>query len=349
MAPTPVVVNSAKLSDLVFNAFRKAGLAEQEARIATDIVIMTDLRGIDSHGVARLYNSYIKGLREGRINRAPNIQVISNAPSTAIVDGDQGLGFIVGYRAMEEAIRRAGQTGSGFVSVRNSTHFGAGGNYAMQALKHDMIGISMTKGGRDMVVPGARGRSDHINVIAIAVPTGLDAPFVLDMATTVVAFGKIEIAMREGKSLPAGWAIDKDGQPITDPTKLREEGSGLLPLGGSPVTGAFKGWGLALAVDILTGVLSGAPSTNQMAGTHFFGALRIDGFRPAADFKKSMAEMVKGYHDLPRAAGVERILVPGEIEAEIEKRRRAEGIPLNPAVVATLKEMAQALGIEYDL
>ena len=349
MAPTPVIVNPAKLTDLVFRAFRKVGLSEEDARIATDIVIITDLRGIDSHGVARLWMSYVRGLREGRINPKPNIQVISHAPATAIVDGDQGLGFIVGHRAMEEAIRRAAQTGAGFVSVRNSTHFGAGGNYAMQALKHDMIGISMTQGGKDIVVPGSHGRGEYINVIAIAVPTGLDAPFVLDMATGVVAFGKIEIASREGKTLPVGWAVDKDGQPVTDPKKFREAGGGLLPLGGSPALGAYKGWGLAIAVDVLTGVLSAAPPTNQMAGTHFFGALRIDSFRPAAEFKKSMAEMVQGYHELPKAPGVERIFIPGEPEAEIEKRRRAEGIPLNPSVADSLKEMAQALGIEYSL
>jgi len=349
MAPANVIVSPAKLSDLVFKAFRKVGLGEEDARIATDIVIITDLRGIDSHGVARLWGSYLRGLREGRTNPKPNIQVISHAPATAIVDGDQGLGFVVGYRAMEEAIRRAAQTGAGFVSVRNSTHFGAGGNYAMQALTHDMIGISMTKGGKGMVAPGARGRGSNINVIGIAVPTGLEAPFVLDMATTVVAAGKVEIALREGKTMPVGWVVDKDGQPVTDPKKFGEEGTGILPLGGSPALGAFKGWGLAVAVDILTGVLSGAPANNQMAGTHFFGALPIDGFRPAAEFKKSMAESIEGYHNLPKAPGVERIPVPGEIEAEVEKRRRSEGIPLNPSVAASLKEMAQALGIEYDL
>ncbi len=349
MAPTPVVVSPAKLDALVFNAFRKVGLSDADARIATDIVIITDLRGIDSHGVARLWNSYIKGLRDGRINRTPNIQVISHAPATAIIDGDRGLGFLVGHQAMEEAIRRAEQHGAGFVSVRNSTHFGAGGNYSMQALKHDMIGISMTKGGKDIVPPGGRGRSAYINVFSVAVPTGLDAPFVLDMATGVVAAGKVEIAQREGKSLPVGWAIDGDGQPLTDPKKFRDEGVGLLPLGGSPFTGGYKGWGLTVLVDILTGVLSGTPATTQMAGTHFFGALRIDGFRPTAEFKKSMAEAIKAYHELPRAPGVERIMVAGEPEAEIEKRRRAEGIPLNPAVVASLKEMAQSLGIEYDL
>ena len=349
MATTPVIVDSTKLTDLVFRAFRKVGLNDEDARIAADIVVITDLRGIDSHGVARLYAAYVRGLREGRINAKPNIQVTSHAPATAIVDGDRGLGFIVGYRAMEEAMRRAAQTGAGFVSVRNSTHFGAGGNYSMMALKQDMIGISMTKGGKDIVPPGGRGRGAYINVISIAVPTGLDAPFVLDMATGVVAAGKVEIAQREGKPLPAGWAIDKDGQPLTDPKRFREEGAGLLPLGGSPLTGAYKGWGLTVAVDILTGVLSGTPATTQMAGTHFFGALRVDGFRPAAEFKKSMAEAIRAYHELPKAPGVERILVAGEPEAEIEKRRRAEGIPLNPSVAASLKEMAQALGIEYNL
>jgi L-2-hydroxycarboxylate dehydrogenase (NAD+) len=341
--------DSAKLTDFVARAFRKVGVPDVDARIAANMVVATDLRGIDSHGLPRLAQMYIKGLREGRINPNPNTSILSHAPSTAIMDGDRGLGFVVGYRAMMETMRMADSIGSGFVAVRNSTHFGAGGNYAMMALQRDMIGISMTKGAKGMLVPGSIGRGANINVISMAFPAKEEAPFVLDMATSVVAAGKIEIARREGKSMPEGWAVNREGKPITDPRQYFAEGSALLPLGGVPQTGSYKGFGLAVAVDILCGVLSGSMAGAQIAGNHFFGALRINGFMPTDDFKKAMDETTRAYRALPRAPGVDRIYLPGEIESEIEKRRRIEGIPLHPTVVASLQDMARELGIEYDL
>jgi L-2-hydroxycarboxylate dehydrogenase (NAD+) len=211
-----------------------------------------------------------------------------------------------------------------------------------------MIGVSMTIGGKGMVAPGSVGQEVTINVLSIAVPSDKESPFVLDMATTVVAAGKIEIAMREGKTLPEGWAVDKKGKPITDPKKFYEEGA-LLPMGGSPQTGSYKGFGLAVAVDILCRILSGALPDTQMAGCHFFGALKIDGFMPVADFKKAMDGMIQHYRSLPRAQGVDRIYVSGEVEQEIERKRKSEGIPLHPAVIKSLKELAGELGVEYNL
>jgi LDH2 family malate/lactate/ureidoglycolate dehydrogenase len=250
---------------------------------------------------------------------------------------------------MTEAMRRAEETGSGFVTVRNSSHFGAGGNYAMMALPGDMIGISMTVGGMGMVVPGSVGQGATINVLSVAAPSNQEAPFVLDMATTVVAAGKIEIAAREGKSLPEGWAVDKQGQPITDPRKFYQEGGALLPMGGTPQTGSYKGFGLAVAVDILCRILSGALPDQQYGGSHFFGALRIDGFMPVDQFKKAMDGMIQGYRALPKAPGIERIYISGEVEQEIEKKRRAEGIPLHPAIIKSLEDIAGELDVEYDL
>jgi L-2-hydroxycarboxylate dehydrogenase (NAD+) len=342
-------IDPVKLTDFATRSLIKVGVPEEDARITAKILVTTDLRGIDSHGVAHLASFYIRFIREGLVNTKPNTKIFSNAPATAVMDGDRGLGFVVGYRAMTEAMRRAKEVGAGFVSVRNSSHFGAGGNYAMMALENDMIGVSMTEGGKGMVAPGTVGRNFGINVISIAVPAGEEAPFVLDMATTVVPNGKVEITMREGKMMPEGWAVDKEGKPVTDPKKYYEEGGALLPLGGSPQTGGFKGFGLAVAVDILCRVLPAAAATDQMAGEHFFGALRIDGFQPAAEFKKRMDELVRTYRALPRAAGVDRLYMPGEIEQEIEKRRQSEGIPLHPNVVASLKQLAQELGIEYNL
>ncbi|MFC1901259.1 Ldh family oxidoreductase, partial [Chloroflexota bacterium] len=346
MAANVETFDPKKLNDFAVRALMKVGVPEDDAKITADILIATDLRGIDSHGIAHL-GMYTGGLKEGRTNPNPNTQIISQAPATAIMEGDKGLGFVVGYRAMTEAMRRAEETGAGFVTVRNSSHFGAGGNYAMMALPRDMIGISMTEGGKGMNAPGTVGRGIHINVISVAIPAKDEAPFVLDMATTVVAAGKIEIANREGKQLPEGWSIDKDGNPITDPKKHGTEGA-LLPLGGTPQTGVYKGFGLALVVDILTGVLSGAPQDTLMAGNHFFGALKIDGFMPVDNFKKLLDAKMQEYKSLPKAPGIERIFLPGEIEQEIEENRQS-GIPLHPAVVESLKKVAADLDIEYDL
>lgn len=340
-------VDAEKLTDFVTRVLQKVGVPEEDARITANILVATDLRGIDSHGVGHLA-MYTRGLREGRTNPKPETKIFSQAPATAIMDGDRGLGFVVGYRAMMEAMRRAEETGAGFVTVRNSSHFGAGGNYAMMALKHDMIGVSMTIGGKGMVAPGSVGQGVTINVLSIAVPSSDEAPFVLDMATTVVAGGKIEIATREGKPLPEGWVVDREGKPVTDPRKFHEEGA-LLPLGGTPQTGSFKGFGLAVAVDILCRILSGSTPDTQMAGSHFFGALRINGFMPVGEFKKAMDEMVREYRALPKAPGVDRIYLAGEVEQEIEKKRRRDGIPLHPVIVSSLKDLAKELDVEYDL
>jgi L-2-hydroxycarboxylate dehydrogenase (NAD+) len=207
-----------------------------------------------------------------------------------------------------------------------------------------------------MVVPGGAGRGAGINVISVAVPTQGNTPFVLDMATTVVAASKFEIALRSGQTtIPKGWAVDKTGKPLTDPKSYAEEGA-LLPLGSQPQTGAFKGFGLSVMVDILCSILGGSVSISELLtqpntalrANHFFGALKIDGFMPADDFARAMAGMVKVYHDLPKAPGVERIYLAGEVEHEIEKQRRL-GIPLDPQVIASLQELGKEFGVEYDL
>lgn len=257
-----------------------------------------------------------------------------------------------------EAIHRAEKTGAGFIAVRNSTHFGAAANYAMMALEHDMIGIAMTNTVAGVVAPGSTKPAVGTNPLAVAVPAGKKPPFVLDMATSVVAGGKLEIARREGTSIPEGWAIDKEGKPITDPTKRVRSGGGLLPLGGTPTLGSYKGFGLGVLVDILCGVLSGSsasilwkitPETRGNAGDHFFGALRIDSFLPVENFKKSMDEMIEAFEALPTLPGVKKVYAAGGYEAEIEKDRKANGIPLNPKVIEELQELAKELDIEYDL
>jgi len=353
MATKSSTVDAGKLTDFAAKALQKMGIPEEDAQITARILVAADLRGVDSHGIAHLAPFYIKRIRNGLINVKPQIKVFSNSPSTVIMDGDEGLGFVVGYRAMAEAIHRAETTGSGFVTVRNSTHFGAGAYYAMMALSHDMIGISLTQGGKGVVAPGSRGRGVGLNVISIAVPAKEEAPFVLDMATGVVAGGKLELATRNNTSIPEGWAIDMDGNPVTEVAKAT---GGILPLGGIPQLGSYKGFGLTVMVDILCSTLSGGlsvpekesgPSTVGKAN-HFFGTLRIDGFMPADEFKERMDAMVRAHHELPKAPGVDRIYLAGEVEQETERQRR-QGIPLHPSVLASLKEVAKELNIEYNL
>lgn len=351
-----VTVDPEKLIRFSSKILQKAGVPEADADQTARMLVAADLRGIDTHGVSHLGSLYIKRIKEGLINPKPKIRMVSHAPATAVADGDRGLGFVVGHLAMTEALQRALQTGAGFVSVRNSTHCGAASTYAMMALPRNMIGIAMTTGGRGMVAPGSLGRGAGINVISVAVPTAEGAPFVLDMATTVVAGSRFEIALRSGQeTIPEGWAVDKTGQPLTDPKKYASEGA-LLPLGGLPETGAYKGFGLSVMVDIFCSILAGSVSISELLtqpdtalrANHFFGALKIDGFMPVGDFCSALAGMARVYHDLPKAPGVERITLSGEVEHEIEKERR-HGIPLDPQVIASLRELAVEFGVEYDL
>ena len=343
-------VDAEKLTNFATEALRKVGVPEEDARITARMLVATDLRGVDSHGINHLSSFYVKWIREGIVNVKPEVKVFSYAPSTAIMDGDRGLGFVVGHRAMTDAMDRAEKTGAGFVAVRNSTHFGAGANYSMMALERNMIGMSFTQAGKGIVVPGSRGKGVGLNVISVAVPVKEGAPFVLDMATGVVAAGKLELAARDGTPIPEGWAVDMDGNPVTEVAKAT---GGILPLGGIPQLGSYKGFGLTVLVDILCSVLAGGLSSPEREGKpkdmgHFFGALRIDGFMPADEFKGRMDDMIKAIHELPKAPGVDRICLAGEVEQEIEKKRR-QGIPLHPNVVASLQELAKELNIEYDL
>lgn len=351
-----VTVDPEKLTRFTAKILQQAGVPREDAERTARMLVATDLRGIDSHGVAHLGPLYVRRIQEGLINTRPQIRMVSHAPATAVMNGDRGLGFVVGRHAMTEAMKRAGQTGAGFVSVRNSTHCGAASTYAMMALPEKMIGIAMTTGGRGMVVPGSVGRGAGINVVSVAVPTRENFPFVLDMATTVVAGSRFEIVERSGQTtIPEGWAVDKTGNPLTDPKKYAAEGA-LLPLGGLTETGAFKGFGLSVMVDIFCSILGGSVSISELLtqpdtalrANHFFGALKIDSFMPADDFARAMAGMVKVYHDLPKAPGVERITLAGEVEHEIENERR-HGIPLDPQVIASLRELAAEFGVEYNL
>lgn len=352
-------VDAEKLYKFTMEALQKLGVPEEDARITARILIDADLRGIESHGVARLRGMYAKRIKAGIINLHPQAKIVSEAPSTATMDGDQGLGFVIGHRAMQEAMARAEKTGAGFVTVRNSTHFGAAGCYAMMALERDMIGIAMTNtAGTAVLSPDSLKSAFGTNPLAVAAPAGRAHPFVLDMATSVVAIGKVEIAQREGKHIPEGWLVDREGKPITDPTKRVWGEGGQLPLGGTAELGGYKGFGLGILVDVLCGVLSGGSATilrkksreqEEILVDHFFGALRIDGFMPLEKFKKIMDEMIETLEALPKVPGVEKIYVAGGPEAELVRDRKANGIPLYASTITALRGLAEELGIEYSL
>jgi L-2-hydroxycarboxylate dehydrogenase (NAD+) len=341
------------LHTFVVDVLRKLDVPDEDARMAADALIDADITGVDSHGVARFatHPGYVRGLREGLVKPRANVRVVAEQPATALVDGDGGLGVVVGGRAMAVAIEKARATGAGIVSVTNSHHYGIAAHYARMALPHDMIGISMTNSLPEVVLPGVAKATVGTNPIAIAAPSGEEHPWILDMATSVGAAGKAEIAMRQGKELPDGWLVDPDGKPTRDP-KMKFSGGALLPLGSFAELSAHKGYGLAVGVDVLCGVLSGAGYSAALDpagwGTgHFFAAIRIDAFRAVPAFKAMMDEMIRFLRAAPRLPGVDRVYVHGEKEWETECERRATGIPLHPAVVEGLQGLEPTIGIPF--
>src|SRR6185295_4178268 len=255
-------------------------------------------------------------------------------------------------RAMRVAIEKARAAGCGLVSVTNSRHFGIAGHFAKQALGHDMIGIAMTNAYPQAVQTGGATASLGTNPISIAAPAGDERPFVLDVATSVGAAGKAEIALRQGKPLPQGWLVDREGQPTTDPSVIFGGGGALLPLGSFPELSSHKGYGLAVAVDVLCGVLSGAGygavlDPSGWSTGHFFGAIRIDAFRALPGFTAMMDEMIRYLRSVPSVPGHGRMYVHGEREFETEAERRASGIPLHPQVVASLEALTPEVGVPF--
>jgi LDH2 family malate/lactate/ureidoglycolate dehydrogenase len=252
---------------------------------------------------------------------------------------------------MELAIRKANESGVGIVAVRNSRHFGMSANYAMQALAHDMIGIAMTNASRQVVPTFGRDARFGTNPICLAAPALEERPFVLDMATTTAAAGKLELAARQGKSIPAGWALNEKAESTDDP-RVAQKARKLLPLGGSREGGNHKGYGLAILVEILCGVLSGtvtALNANQDPRGHFFGAIRVDAFRPAEEFKRDMDRLIRELKSTPPLDGQERVYVAGEIEFETAEERAANGIPLLSSILEGLQDVGEQLGVPYDL
>ena len=347
-----VRVRPEKIYGLGLRALRTIGVSEEHARMAVDVLLCSDLRGIESHGFARFAEYYVQRPRDGRVKIDADVRIVQDAPSAATIDGDGGLGFVPSTIGMRLAIEKARATGVGMVSVRNSTHYGPASPYAIMALDEGMIGISMTTGGNRVVPPGGSKRVYGLNALSFAAPCRPPEPaFVLDMATSVVATGKFEVARRRGKPLPEGWAVDFDGKPILDPNEYYEIGGAILPLGGDVLRGAWKGFGLSIMVDILTGVLSAGGSSAELAAgaNHFFGAIRIDAFTPLESFYDGMASMKETLRAAPRLPGAGPLTIAGEPEVALEAEYRERGIPYHPSVLAGLRQMCADLGIAYDL
>jgi L-2-hydroxycarboxylate dehydrogenase (NAD+) len=347
-----------QLFNFVQQVFTKIGCAQNEAVTATETLLSADLRGVDSHGIARL-SGYVRLWEAQRVNTTPQIKIIHETPSTAVVDGDAGLGLVVAPYAMQVAIDKAKNVGTGWVSVQNSNHFGIAGIHAMMALENDMIGIAMTNASALVAPTFSKDKMLGTNPIAVAIPAGNEAPFVADFATTTAANGKLEILQRKNKPLPKGWAQDKDGIESINAHELKDGGA-LLPLGGDREGSSHKGYMLGSIVDIFSAVLSGAnygpwvppfpayiPMPTNMPGKgigHFFGAMRIDAFRPAQDFKTDMDKWIQAFKNAAPISSSQKVIIPGEPEVEFEKDRRANGIPLLNEVVEDLR----ALGEKFD-
>lgn len=340
--------------------FKAIGCSDVHAATATQTLLSADMRGIDSHGVARL-TGYVRLWEAGRVNATPDIRIVHETASTAVVDGDAGLGLVVAPFAMQVAIDKARQAGTGWVSVRNSNHFGIAGHHAMMALEQGMIGMAMTNASALVAPTFSIERMLGTNPIAVAIPAGEEPPFVADLATTTAANGKLEILQRKNADTPLGWVQDKDGQASTDANILKKQGA-LLPLGSDRDHGSHKGYALGSVVDIFSAVLSGASygpwvppfpayvaMPENMPGKglgHFFGAMRVDAFRPAAEFKQHMDNWIRRFRTAKPAPGHEKVLIPGDPEREMEQVRKIEGIPLVDSVAKELQELGARFSLE---
>lgn len=345
-----------ELTDFIVAAFGQAGLGEEPATVAAEMLLNADRRGIDSHGMARLAG-FVRRMRAGLIDPDATLTVVTEAPATVAFDAHNGLGLILAPQAMTRCIEKAEEMGICLATVRNSNHFGIAGTYALMAAEHGLGGMAMTNAS-PLVVPtfGAEARLGT-NPLAFAVPTGSGQPLILDMSTSAVAWGKIEVARRAGLPIPPGWGLDQDAQPTTDPAKVKM----LQPLGGERSTSGHKGYGLGLMVDVFCGALAGSGWSRQIARStntersagigHMFLAWRIDAFRDPIEFAQTIDEIVADLRATPVAAGHEgeTVLVPGDPEAAAERQNRELGIPVRPGVLSELRALAEEIGIPYSL
>lgn len=355
--PTPDTdtprIDHETLRSWVTSVFSSVGVRPDDAAIAADILVESDLRGIDSHGVPRLKRLYVDRIRQGVINVNAELTVVRESAAAVTFDAQHGLGPVMAYRAMERCIAKAQQAGVCLASVGHSDHFGIAGYYATMALRHPgMAGIAMTNATPLLVPTFAKEAALSTAPIAAAFPGREQDPFVLDAATTAVAWGKVEIYQRLGAEMPRGWAVDAEGQPVTDPFAARA----LMPLGGERATSGQKGYGLALLVEFLCAMLSGSEWSRYVAysraetprhadTSHAFIAIDIEAFRPLDAFLSSSDAMLGELRAMEPADGHERVMVPGDPELIARADRLERGIPLHPNVVAELRGLGEECGV----
>lgn len=352
-----------RLQNFVASVFESIGTPENQAQLAAEVLVSADARGIDSHGVARLAG-YVRLFDHGRLNPNPKIKIIHESPSTAVIDGDRGLGLVVAPYAMEIACEKAEKAGTGWIAVRNSNHFGIAGYHAMKALEYQMIGWAMTHAAPLVTPTFSREKLLGTNPVAMAIPALTEPAFVADFASTAVAYGKLEILQRKGLDTPDGWVQDAEGKPCNDAFAIKNGGA-LLPLGGDREHGSHKGYALGAMVDILSGVLSGANfgpwvppfatagfmSAGETVGIgtgHFLGAMRIDAFRPAEEFKQDMDKWIQRFRSAQAVEG-KKVIIPGDPERELELERKAHGIPLLEPVVVDLQSLANRFNVPFNI
>lgn len=349
-----------KAQELMVAVFVKLGVPEAEARICSDVLIASDLRGIESHGIGRL-KMYYDRIKLGVQYPQTKIDVIKDKAAVAVWDGNHGMGHVIGQKAMQAAIDKAAQYGLGAVAVRNSTHYGICGYYAQMATDQNMIGMTFTNA-RPSVCP-THGVTPILgtNPICFGAPTNLPYPFIYDAATSITQRGKIEVLDREEVDTPDGWAIDLENQPYTDTKKLLVDlikmKASLLPIGGSEeVSGSHKGYGLSVMVEILSAALQNGSFLMNLHGTengkpapyrlgHFFLAMNIDFFVDIADFKQSTTEILQQIQASQLAPGKQKIYVAGEKEYESEVNVRQQGIPVIPNLQKDIETMQRELGL----
>jgi LDH2 family malate/lactate/ureidoglycolate dehydrogenase len=351
MAEQQILVGENTLTPFVGEVFEKAGMSSSDAEFSAKALVDSDLWGIESHGVLRV-PIYVKRLKSGTINATPNIKTVKGSHGFEILDGDDGHGFIVGRDAMVRAIHLADKYNVGVVGAMKSNHFGAAGIYARMAAEKGMVGICMANVVQNMVVQGGSKPIIGNNPIAVAVPTFGEFPFVLDISLSAVAGGKLLLASKKGEKIPTDWATDKDGRPTDDPEKAFA--GFLLPMGG------HKGFGLALVVDILCGVLTGGAFLDRMKGMykypddpsltgHFMIAINIPAVMGDDEFKSRMAAFHRTIKDSPMWDTSKEMYLPGEIEHRISLERKKRGIPLPENLYHELIELGRELGVSREL
>jgi L-2-hydroxycarboxylate dehydrogenase (NAD+) len=346
------------LHDYAVRYMERFSVPKEDARIVADVLVAADLRGIPSHGFIRLHSYYGQRLAHGYMKPQTELTVVSETATTVTIDGGNGLGQVAGHRAMTRCIEKADEENVAVAVVHRSNHYGIAGYYAMMALPHGMIGVSLTNS-HSLVAP-TYGRTAALgtNPISVAVPSGKKFPFVLDMATSTVTIGRITLHEKTGKKIPLGWGVDSAGDMTDDPGKILRGGGALLPLGGTDIMSGFKGYGLGLLVDILCATLSGGRNLTDVGGpdeareadvSHLFAALRIDAFRPLDEFQQQMEQLVETLKGLPRMDGQDRIYIAGEKEYENVLQNERAGVPVPEPAIAEIRKEGERIGVPFNL